>query len=349
MEPYGVNIRPLRLTGPQFDRRAKIFRKTRHLNGLARLLNTTPQTLFVLSKIRNYHAFRVPKRNGKLRLIENPNDDLKKLQSRLAFYLQAVYHAQRPQCAYGFIRSTVEEADLDGARNIYSNALRHIESKWVLNLDLSDFFHSIDYRRIRQLFGATPFRFVREAADCLTGLTTYRGRLPMGAPTSPVLSNLVCVEMDHALIALARRHGWVYTRYADDMTFSSNQKFRKKALREIRATIQEHRFVINERKWKLRKRGRGKPAEVTGLILKGRKPDLQPGYLRETRREIELYHYLSSEEMRRRKVIDEAGLKRLRQSIIGRINFVGFVRGDHHKSFHRLRSAMKLSNRLRLD
>ena len=342
---YATHHRPFKMTSPQFDRRAKAFRKTRHLNGVARLLNTTPQALFVLSKARHYSTFRVPKPNGKTRLIENPNPVLKKLQQSIAFYLQAVYHQQRPDCAYGFIRATTDEAD--DPRNVYTNALRHIESKWVLNVDLKDFFHSIDHRRVRRLFGGSPFRFTREVVNCLTGITTYRGRLPMGAPSSPVLSNLVCLGLDRDLVALAGRHGWVYTRYADDLTFSANRKFTKKQLTEVREVIQQHDFRVNEGKWTCTKRKKGRHAEVTGLILKNKKPDVKPEYLRNLRREIDLFHDLSTPEMRRKKIVTARGLERFRRSILGQINFVGFVKGDHHKTYHRLRSRMKLSNRLR--
>lgn len=342
---YHTNSRPFQLSEQQFDRRAKVFRKTRHLNGMARLLNTTPQTLFVLSKARHYHTFRVPKPNGKTRLIENPNPALKKLQQRIAFYLQAVYHRERPDCAYGFIRSTTDDAN--DPRNIYTNALQHIESKWVLNADLKDFFHSIDYRRIRTLFRRLPFRFTCEAAGCLTGIVTYRGRLPMGAPSSPVLSNLVCLGLDRDLVDLAKKHGWIYTRYADDLTFSAGRKFSKKQILDLREVIQRHDFRVNERKWKCTKRSKGKHPEVTGLILKNKKPDVKPEFLVALRRDIDIFHYLSTAEMRRKKIISKEGMERFRRSILGQINFVGFVKGDHHKTYHRLRSRMKLSNRLK--
>ena len=335
---------PRALTTQQLQRRAGKFRKMKSLTGVARLLGTTELYLQVMVAAGTYQKFSIAKPGGGRRKIENPNDELKKLQKRIAFYLQAIYTQRKPACSYGFVLTTTDDAD---RRNIYTNALQHVGARHLLNVDLKDFFHSITFDQVRRFFRRAPFLFSPAAARCLAGLCTYRGRLPMGAPTSPVLSNLLFIPTDEALSKLAATYGWTYTRYVDDMTFSGKRKFKRHQLAALRETLQGAGFQVNEKKWKKQQRKKGKYPEVTGLILKGKKPDLKREYLHQLNQDIEVYRYLTSPAMAARKLVKAEAITRLRRSIVGQINFVGFIKGDHHKLYHHLRSRMHLSNRLR--
>jgi len=333
------SIPPSKLSSYQLKKRAKAFRKTGNLHALAKLLGTSLPFLKIMSTRPVYQHFQIPKANGKKRKIENPVRALKKVQQKLGFYLQAIYHERRPDCAYGFIRST---SDDPMTKDIYTNALQHVSKPYVLNIDLKDFFHTIKKERVR-LFFRRQLHFTEKAASCLANLCTYRGRLPMGAPTSPVLSNLICIRLDERMEQLAKNQKWIYTRYADDMTFSGKKPFKKKHLLVLRAIIMEEGFIINEdkvQKWK-----KGEQPEITGLILKNKKPDIKETYIEHIKRDIETYNYLTSPEMQERHLLSKEQLKTFYKSIIGQINFVGFVKGDHHKTYHKLRKLMKLTNR----
>jgi len=93
----------------------------------------------------------------------------------------------------------------------------------VLNIDLKDFFHDFSVDRVRNIFMAPPFSFHHQLASLLAIITTYYNKLPMGAPSSPVLSNLACLVMYKQMEELALQSGWNYSRYADDLTFSLDE------------------------------------------------------------------------------------------------------------------------------
>jgi RNA-directed DNA polymerase len=328
-------IQPSRLKSYQLRHQAKAFRKAKNLHALSRILNISTPFLHVFAKNPRYQKFYITKTNGKQRLIENPNDPLKKLQQKIAFFLSAIYFEKKPDCAHGFIKAAADEPK---GRGIYTNALQHAGNKWVFNLDLRDFFHSITRNQVKLFFRQYPMRFSKNAADTLAGICTYQGRLPMGAPTSPVLSNLVCIKLDKKMMALSADKKWIYTRYADDLTFSGKKQFKKKHIQAIRHIIREIGFTINEdkvQKWK-----KGETPEITGLILKNKKPDLKDTYLEDLQRDIDIYYYLQSQPLKDRRIFANKQLTSYRKSIIGQINFVGQVKGKKHKAYKKLAKQM---------
>lgn len=172
------------------------------------------QMLYVLYKATDdarYVEFEIPKRTGGMRTISSPNGLLRKMQERLAPALTVAYNAH-PN-AHGFI----------GQRSILTNAEVHAGQNLVLNVDLADFFPSINFGRVRGLFMAEPFSMGKAAATVMAQICTHRNGLPQGAPTSPVLSNFVAATLDRRLTRLARANRMKYSRYADDITFSTNQ------------------------------------------------------------------------------------------------------------------------------
>jgi RNA-directed DNA polymerase len=102
-------------------------------------------------------------------------------------------------------------------------------------------------------------------ANAITLLTTINGHLPQGAPTSPVLSNLVCLPLDKQLMAWCDEREINYTRYADDLSFSCDEPFTIEEISGIRLIIAQHDFRVNEKK--LRKRANNKKQTVTGLVV----------------------------------------------------------------------------------
>lgn len=314
---------------------AKDFVHARDLNRLSILLNVPMWKMKSLAERPKYYQFYVPKAGGGKRHIQTPNKYLKKLQKELNFYFQAVYAEHIPPAAYGFI---LNYEDVEEVRNIYTNALQHIGKQWVLNVDLKDFFHSIPAKKIELLLKAPPFQFSKKAAKYLSLLCCFRGRLPMGTPTSPVLSNFVCIPLDNALTGLAQKRGWRYTRYADDMTFSCNNKFTPDYLQQIRAIVAKHQFTVNEKKLKIV--AAVDQPEVTGLVLLD-KPDVSKKFIEGINADIKLFHQITKKRVLDRGFFSAKAIQSLEWSIKGQINFVKFVRGEEDKSYHKLRKKLK--------
>lgn len=194
-----------------------------------------------------YGSFEIGKKSeGKSRRIDAPTPQLKSIQRRIARELASIYDP--PSCVHGFLEG----------RSIVSGAGHHVGCPIILSLDLRDFFPSIVEKRVQGMFMAKPLSFPMEVASALTGLCCYRGSLPQGAPTSPVLSNMICMRMDKQLSSFAHARGVYYTRYADDITFSGKSKRAVNRLidvdspdllcAEIREIIRKNGFEVNEAK-----------------------------------------------------------------------------------------------------
>ncbi|MBK6930745.1 MAG: RNA-directed DNA polymerase [Saprospirales bacterium] len=271
--------------------------------------------------------FHLPKPNGDRRLIESAEKPLRLIQKHLQQRLQAVYYTIRPDCAYGGMLTPFDEPHV---RNIYTNAQQHIGKKWVLHFDLKDFFPNINSRRVFEVFSQAPFQFPEPVAQILTQLSTHHDRLPQGASSSPILANLVCLAADRQLNALAQSKGWTYTRYIDDMTFSGKKRFRDKHVEAVCKLLEAERFIVNLDKVAIC-RMKDEP-EVTGLVLKGEKPDVSPQFLRDLQGEVTFYRALTDMGNAALQTFSAQTLQRFRLQVLGKINFLRFVRGDRHKS-----------------
>lgn len=155
-------------------------------------------------------------------------------------------------------------------RSIITNARAHRNRRFVLSVDFRDFFNNIHFGRIEGFFQKKKyFGFSREAAIVIAQLTCYHGSLPQGAPTSPVLSNLICQIMDRRILELASKYRVHYSRYADDLTFSTNWanfgNESKNFLSELTVVIGQSGFQINESKTRLQYKDSRQ--EVTELIV----------------------------------------------------------------------------------
>lgn len=163
----------------------------------------------------------------------------------------------------------------------------------------------------------------------------------MGAPTSPVLSNLICIELDHRLDKLARDNKWVYTRFSDDITFSGQKRFTQGNMEAIRQMIEDHDFVLNYEK-SVQTSIDGEP-EVCGLALRASgKPDLSSGFVRDLKKSIKMYKYLVADYYKGEEIFPPDVLNRFRQHIEGQLGFVRFVKGPNHGLHLKLR--LMLSN-----
>jgi RNA-directed DNA polymerase len=227
-----------------------------------------------VSTTSHYHRFTIPKRTGGERLISAPHKKLKAAQHWiLEQVLEPLALAEQ---AHGFVpgRSTV------------SNAVPHLGAAVVVNVDLRDFFPTVTYRRVKGLYRklgyseevATVLALVCTEPDVtetvLDGTRYYvaRGvrRLPQGAPTSPAITNVLCRRLDRRIQGWAKKHGFTYTRYADDLTVSSKDKAAPvgKMLAFLRRVTAAEGFAIHPDKVRVVRKGRRQ--EVTGVVVNER-------------------------------------------------------------------------------
>jgi S1-C subfamily serine protease len=158
---------------------------------------------------RMYRQFEIAKGKDKSRIISAPDERLKCLQRRVSTLLGQIYRVRHP--VHGFVVG----------KSVKTNACAHLRKRFVLNLDIKDFFPSITENRVRGVLDALTID--SRVASIIARLCCNGGHLPQGAPTSPVLSNMICFRLDKELLAFAKGVRCIYTRYADDITFSSHQ------------------------------------------------------------------------------------------------------------------------------
>lgn len=279
-----------------------------------------------------YKTFGIPKKGGGERQIETPNHDLKRVLGRLNQFLQSVYYFEKSSAAYGFIVGVSNDED---RRNVVSNAKKHLGNPYLLNVDLKDFFHSVTRENVLEIFLGKPFSFKREVPDLLADLCCYQGRLPMGSPTSPVLSNFACRKLDKALNTLADDLLWAYSRYADDMSFSSRRVINAEMINDVRRIIKAAGFQINTKKEKLYQPDDEKI--ITGLLVSD-KVTLAPGYLEQLEADIANLKsavYAQNEQGQ----LSTKWLEDLKQQVRGRLSFAGFVLRRNHPTYMALRDA----------
>ncbi|MNH91521.1 reverse transcriptase [compost metagenome] len=295
-----------------------------------------------------YKRFTIPKKNGGNRTILAPQGGIKILQERARKYLDCFY---RPKIsAHGFITK----------KGIYSNAEKHVKKKYVVNVDLKDFFESITFPRIYGVLKKHPFNMGSSAAATFAHLCVHESKLPQGAPTSPVLSNIIASALDKALVRLASKYKMRYTRYADDITFSFNQLPPEDIAKKIEGTdeyelgasfrhvIESNGFKINEAKFRLQKRTERQV--VTGLTV-NEKVNINRDYVRITRAMIDGWGKNKGEaaskyfELHNKKPSsnDKDSIERFRNHIYGRLSFIRMIRGPEWPLYLKL-SAWMTSN-----
>lgn len=227
------------------------------------------------SQLRSlYVPFELPKRRGGVRTVHAPVPWLKVVQRGLLEHLFA--RGPWPDAAHGFV----------AGRNVVSNAAPHVRQPLVVNVDIARFFDSTTYERIKgacsEVLGPDASA---HAVVALAEICTYDGALPTGAPTSPAIGNLVLRRVDQALTKAAARRGVVYTRYADDLTFSGDAE----ALQLIpfaRRLLRELGYELDTRKTNIFRRGRRQV--VTGLVVNER-PTASRTYRRRIRAAIHTF------------------------------------------------------------
>ncbi len=230
----------------EFYHKSKLV-KLKSLSQLYSLLQISPNELRQIIAYPEYESFRIPKKSGGYRSIDAPVPKLKVIQSKLNDFLSDYYYTIKPDCVHGFIRKTSVKATW----NTKSNAAAHVGKDYVLNMDLQDFFHSIEALYVQSMFTSGMFQCNDALATALALICCYKRKLPMGSPTSPVISNMYCYEMDIRLQTYCKLVDITYTRYADDLTFSSNNEISETDIKYIREVIFMQNLTVNESKCRI--------------------------------------------------------------------------------------------------
>lgn len=259
-----------------------------------------------------YQSFEIPKKNGEIRCINAPQEPLKHVQRLLAKRLMAVQeenYLKSNAIVHGFTRK----------RGIITNGKSHRNKRFVLNIDLEDFFDSFHFGRVKGYFQKNQFFMLpEEVAACIANIACYNGKLPQGAPSSPVITNLICAILDRRLAAIAKKFRLTYTRYADDLTFSTNSKVflekKDELLSEIYAVIEKSGFKVNH--YKTRISYRDSRQEVTGLVVNN-KISVKREYYKKTRSMLDhLYRGIP---------VEHNGVELTQQQIEGRLAFINQI------------------------
>lgn len=290
---------------------------------------------------KRYTTFSIPKKSGGAREISAPVNSLKSIQRCLNVLFQCLIEPHK--AAHGFLPE----------RSIVTNAQKHVGKRFVYNIDIEGFFPNTSIRKVIACLMLPPFNLKTEEgkpaklAVLLAKLCCDNDCLPQGAPTSPILTNLVCRRLDSRLARLAREHKAVYTRYADDITFSGNRPFSEEFKASARETLAKDSYRLNEAKE--RTQVPTERQEVTGLTVNQR-VNVNRQYIRDLDFMLKLWERAGRETAE--KIFAErypqskgharnsGRIPKMELVLSGKIYFLGMVRG--HEDVLYLRFKTKL-------
>lgn len=289
---------------------------------------------------KRFRKFHIRKKNGGLREIQAPCRQLDVILTCVNELLKSVYTPS--DVAMGFT----------SGKSVLDNAQIHVGHNYVFNIDLKDFFPSIPQARVWKRLQLSPFNFSTEIANVLAGLCcTFDEEvgcnvLPQGSPASPLLTNAICDTLDRRMRGVAKRFGLHYSRYADDMTFSSmhnvyqeNGAFRQ----EISRIIKEQGFIMNDNKTRLQKAGARQ--EVTGLTVNAI-ANVSRKYISDLRWILHIWekegyakaYALFYPKYKHEKGYIKKGEPVMENVIGGKLNYLRMVRGANNPAYRKLQS-----------
>lgn len=215
-----------------------------------------------------YSNKEIDKKSGGVRIIDMPSENLKYIQRWILENI--LYKLPCSSYAMGFRKG----------KSIVTNAMPHINKECVINFDIKDFFPSIHFGRVKGLF--KNMGYSSKVSHILGNICTYNGYLPQGAPTSPYITNLICIKMDKRIGTLCEKNKYTYTRYADDITVSGDKSI-VKIISLIKKIISEEGFSNNSKKERILKKHNAQI--VTGIVV-NKKLKPQNKFIKKLRQEI---------------------------------------------------------------
>jgi retron-type reverse transcriptase len=213
-----------------------------------------------------YSTFQVPKHDGSTREIMSPNDRMRRVQQWI--HHRILKHRPAHPSAHGFT----------SGRSIATNAALHVGKEVIVRIDVRNFFPSVRYKTVRRVFQKAGYSY--SVACALAGLCTVDGGLPQGAITSPALANLACARLDARMSAIADKLGCTYSRYADDLVFSSLDRRLPAVIPFLYEVVRDEGFDPNLSKTRATFRSRRQV--VTGVVVNDR-PSLPREHVRRLR------------------------------------------------------------------
>ncbi|PRB02043.1 RNA-dependent DNA polymerase [Chryseobacterium sp. MYb7] len=255
----------------------------------------------VNSNISHYREFEIPKKKGGTRKITAPYPAL--LDCQRWIYNNILKNIKIHPCAQGFTKK----------KSIITNAKIHVNQDEFLKIDIKDFFPSITINQVINIFKS--FGYTQKVSFYLASICCYDQNLPQGAPTSPILSNLVAITLDKRLFAFAKKFDLKYTRYADDLAFSG-KKITSKHLEYIKEIISECGFEANDEKTFLQQKKSKRI--ITGISISDNTIKVPKQYKRKLKQEVHFIRKFGALNVIRRNKIKNPNYL---YSIIGKLNF----------------------------
>lgn len=231
------------------------------VNHLLSLINFSEndEKRFLYSENHNsniYREIKIKKRTGGFRKIEIPCDKIMDVQTAINDVILSSFKMANSCC--GYVKG----------KSIVSNAKPHVKAKVLLKFDVVDFFPSITLKQVVWQF--RYFGYGENVSRYLGYLCVNSSyNLPQGAPTSPMLSNLVCVRLDNRIESFCKKNNLIYSRYADDITISSKNLLSKVTIdyikRIINTILLDEGFKHNEKKFNVITQS--SKMKVTGIVV----------------------------------------------------------------------------------
>src|SRR5690625_528072 len=293
---------------------------------------------------KRYKVFQIKKKSGSKRTIHAPVKGLKKILRVLNFIFQCVIEPH--SAATGFVLG----------KSVVDNASVHTNQEYVYNIDLKDFFHSFGRNRVKMGIWYHLFQLKKDReklAFLLSSLVTHpleiegeiKIALPQGSPCSPIITNLLCKQLDRRLAGLAKRFVARFTRYADDITFSASRNVfvNKEFQNELYRIIEEDQSMkINPTKTRLQKDGYRK--QVTGLTV-NEKVNVHRAYIKDIRKWLYLWERYGLGKAQQKFNLDykrnKASNKKETPSIInvldGKLEYLKMVKGYDNPAYLKLK------------
>jgi len=278
----------------------------RELSSLEKDLGVSAKMLYTLSNQlhKHYHNVRIPKGSGEFRELSVPDDFLKAVQTKIAQNLLAYERISPYAAAYRPGGSPLR------------NAQPHVGKETLLKMDIRHFFDHIYYPMVKaKVF--TADKYSESNRVLLSLLCVHKDALPQGAPTSPVISNIIMRDFDDVVGSWCKERKITYTRYCDDMTFSGS--FDPKVVKTfVKEQLKITGFYVNDKKTVVARNGQQK--NVTGIVVNER-PNTTAAYRKKLREELyycKTYGVYSHMQRTQVNVTEDTYLRQL----LGRVNYV---------------------------
>ena len=321
---------------------------------LCSMLQVTAQEFQQVLALPEYACYNIPKKSSGMRAVEAPQGLLRELQGRLAKYMQPFYTQHKLPCVHGFVKAINNKSKY----GVLTNASPHLNKPCVLNMDIKNFFDSISAKQVKQALQQKPFLVSDEVSTAIALLCTHHKKLPTGAPTSPLLSNIVFYGVDKTMLELVDEINSTksendvtvtYTRYADDLTFSGEVNLVVKIQSRIVDILTTYGFELNSKKTRLQKTYA--PQWVTGIKVND-KPNVSRLYIRNLRAIIHnLQNNTATDAVKKHlgttpnKEIDVSDVHGMLASVRSKISWVGMVRGKTDDVYMKLKSNFEVAER----